>query len=449
MQRFPLLRDGPGVLRRRVLLPAVGHGLQQGQQGHRGGGQHALLHGVLQQVRVPFEGRAQAGVVGNEHHHHFRGAIRGAVEFLPVPFVAQFAYAVANGLGVFPELDLAPLALGALHGVQVVLHGGLGVHRQDPPVRETDDHVGAAAVRGRLLFLEIDVGDHVGHLHHPAELQLAPAAPRRGRRPQGVGQRRQLAQPFLESLVGALALLLHLLHLEVQLAHALAEWVHEVAQLFLVSAPVAPHLGEQAPHLFPRLLQEPVGVVLERPGGQRLEHFPQLLLRRLHPAELLRFRLPLLGGLRDLDLHALMRRPGVPKLVLQTLDPVRPLLGPGPGLRELADLGLCGLDPLPFPADLVLPRRQLAGHCGMPRPGGHPGQDHARGKPQRKVEELHQRHASQRSRAHAYRRRRPPVRPRMRWTRSSSPWSRTCKRACPGRRRIISRVLAMRSDVAG
>ena len=444
MQRLPLLRDGPGVLRHRVLLPAVGHGLQEGQQGHRGGGQHALLHGVLQQVRVPFEGRAQAGVVGDEHHHHFRGA----VELLPVPFVAELAYAVADGLGVLPELALAPLPLGPLHGVQVVLHGGLGVHRQDPPVGEADDHVGAAAVRGRL-FLEIHVGDHVGHLHHPAELQLAPAAPGRGRRPQRLGQRRQLAQPFLESLVGALAFLLHLLHLEVQLAHALAEGVHQVAQFFLVGAPVAPHLGEQASHLFPGLLQEPVGVVPERPGGQRLEHLPQLPLGRLHPAELLRLRLPLLGALRGPDLQALTRLPGVPKLVLQARDPVRPLLGPGPGLRDLARLGPGGLGPLPFPSGLLLPRRQFAGRCGLPRTGGHPGEDRARGKPQRKVEELGHRHVSLWSLVHGYRRRRPPIRPSMRWTRSNSPWSRTCSRACPGRRRINSRVLAMRSDVAG
>ena len=65
-----------------------------------------------------------------------------------------------------------------LVGIQKGLHGDLGVDGHVLAARKVHHHVGtepaAVGVRCHLL-VEVAVLEHPGHLHHPAELQFAPA----------------------------------------------------------------------------------------------------------------------------------------------------------------------------------------------------------------------------------------------------------------------------------
>ena len=128
----------------------------------------------------------------------------------------------------------------------------LGVYRQYAAAGQVDHHVGAAGCRLRL-FLEVHVGGHAGQLHHPPELQLAPAPAgagtlerlaQRGGGPLQLllllGQRAQLLQ---QAAVGSPAALFQFVNLVLQPVQVFPQGSHQPAQLGLVRAQAALQLA--------------------------------------------------------------------------------------------------------------------------------------------------------------------------------------------------------------
>ena len=142
------------------------------------------------------------------------------------------------------------------------------------------------------------------------------------------------------------------------------------------------------------MLEKSLGVVLERTGGQGLEHFPEFLLGSLHPTQLLRVSLALLRQRGSLELRALVRGAGFLELDLETLDPAGLLFGPGLGLGEPADLRPGFLDPQSFLADLLMRSARSRARRGMPGPHDQPGYGRAGGSGYGKKDNIHGRQRS-------------------------------------------------------
>ncbi len=176
-----------GVLGQPVLLPGVGDGAQQRQQGGRRRQVDPPGEGVLQQRRVGLQGRAEQGLPRQEQHDELRRGRQGAPVGLvgePVDVRPQVARVRGGALGPLPVVD-------GLDRLQVGREGHLGVDDDGAAADQPHHEVGAqrspGARHGRLL-LEVAAVEHAGVLADAAQLQLAPAAA--GLRPaQGVDER--------------------------------------------------------------------------------------------------------------------------------------------------------------------------------------------------------------------------------------------------------------------
>ena len=113
----------------------------------------------------------------------------------------------ACGSGERPALSSSSASMQ----LQERVERDLGVDDHLAAAGHVHDHVGTQATlvgRGRHLLVEVAVLEHAGHLDHPAQLHLPPAAPRLRR----AERRHQIA-----------GLLLQLLVAEVELRHLLAQ----------------------------------------------------------------------------------------------------------------------------------------------------------------------------------------------------------------------------------
>ena len=132
-----------------------------------------IRHRVLEQRRVVLQGGGQQRVSGNEGDDEF-GRV---VELLPVRLLRQRIHVGTQLPGVAHQMGLARRLVDGVGGVEKRLHGHLGIDDHPLGAGEVDHHVGTQpsfVAFGMHLLVEIAVLEHARHLHHPAELHLAP-----------------------------------------------------------------------------------------------------------------------------------------------------------------------------------------------------------------------------------------------------------------------------------
>ena len=143
---------------------------------------------VLEQPGVPLQRRGQEGLARDEQDHE----LRRRAQRRPVGLARQPVHVFPNvpGVRVHPRRAHVVGVVG-LGGFQVRGERDLGVDHDVLAAGQPHHHVGAqrAVRRGHGdLLVEVAAGAHPGQFDHPAQLQLAPAAP--GLRPAQRGDQR-------------------------------------------------------------------------------------------------------------------------------------------------------------------------------------------------------------------------------------------------------------------
>jgi hypothetical protein len=153
-------------------------GPQQPDQRRRRRHQDLLGDAVLDQPRVLCESGLVDAVRGDEHDDE----LGRRVELALVALGGQFDDVLAGLARVTRRMCFALAVLLRLEHRQVRVERDLGVHHDELPAGQFDEHVRpqrAVARLDRRLLEEIAVGDHAGHLDDIAQLDLAPRPPRR------------------------------------------------------------------------------------------------------------------------------------------------------------------------------------------------------------------------------------------------------------------------------
>ena len=288
-----LVGDLAGVPGQHLLLPAVGDGFHQRDQGGGRAHQHPRRQRRLEDLGVLLHRGRVERLPRHEQHHEVRRLGQG----VPVFLGAQLADMGLELAGVPRERLGLGGGLGRLQRGQVGVERGLGVDHHRFPARQADQRVGAAAA---VLGVEAVLGEEVDMLHHPGHLEdltqlvLPPAAAGLGRA-QGLDQAAGLGvQPRLplgqrlhlgaDGSIGVVAGLLDLPHRRLELAEVLADRQQQPLDRFLPAGQVLVRgllvlveaLGDEA--------EEALGVAAQRVGGERGE---LLLDLALHPPQLL------------------------------------------------------------------------------------------------------------------------------------------------------------------
>ncbi|PRY56229.1 hypothetical protein B0I28_110111 [Glycomyces artemisiae] len=274
------------VPRQSLLAPRVRHRPQQRHERRRGRDDHAARERVLQQQRVPAQGRVEERVRGHEQHHQ----LRRVVERPPVLLARQRLRVPPQVLRVRLQ-QLVPRRLVLdFEGLEVRLERGLRVDHERPPARQPHHQVGAHAApvhRTGVLLGEVAVLDHPRGLHDPPQLHLAPLAPHLR------GPERAQEPPGL--LAQALRDVRDARELDAQLRVGVHARLLHVPQSRLVALQRVRDRREDLPDGLPRMV------------GRLVRHGPQ---GRFEPVLVLRGGLQ--AGRRRRQLGRLARPPGEP-----------------------------------------------------------------------------------------------------------------------------------------
>ena len=170
------LGDLVGVFGEGFLAPAEGDGAEEGDEGGGGGEDDALVDTFLDEGGVLGEGGGEDGFAGEEEDHE----LGGGGELVLVGLGRELADVIADLPGVAEEGGVAGGVVLGLEGVEVGVHGGLGIDDDLLAGGEFDDEIGADAaalgVGGGGLGDEVAVFDHAGHFDDSAELHFTPLA---------------------------------------------------------------------------------------------------------------------------------------------------------------------------------------------------------------------------------------------------------------------------------
>lgn len=279
--------DFVGVFGHRFLAPTVGGGFEEGDEGGRRGEQNAAGKGAVHETGIGGERGGEKMVAGQKKHDE----LRGGLELLPVVLGAEGVDVAPDLLGMFGEAGGAGGFVGGIHGGAVGFERGLGVDDDALAAGEADDEIGSkSAGGGGLLFGEVAIGQHVGHLDDPAKLEFAPTAGE-GRGAEGGGKlagfRLELElggaeglELLAEGTVSGGAGFFDFRDLAVNFLQRLAERLHEGVDRELAFFEIAGGLGLELGERLAGLLEEIGAVGAEGVGGKGLELGDEALVGR-------------------------------------------------------------------------------------------------------------------------------------------------------------------------
>lgn len=166
--------DFLGVEGEGFLSPAVGDGFQKRDQGGGGGEDDSVIDAALDEAGIGMEGGGKEGFTGEEED----GELRAVLELFGVFFRRKLLDVGADLGSVLGEKTLALGVVSGFEGVEVGIHGRLGIDDDGFSAGEFHDEIGAEAFSliggGGGLEGKIAVLLHSGELDDSAKLHFPP-----------------------------------------------------------------------------------------------------------------------------------------------------------------------------------------------------------------------------------------------------------------------------------